>query len=87
MVEPMCGAHPFYESPKQCSRTTLRVAFLVVLRLEGEKTEWYDQENYQETMRDFKNKRKNFLNKRELFNYSKTELQNLMNLQCTSLYL
>ena len=39
-------------------------------------------------MRNFKNKRENFLNKRELFNYSKkTELQNLMNLQCTSLYL
>lgn len=32
MVEPMCGAHPFYESPKQCSRTTLRVAFLVVCK-------------------------------------------------------
>ena len=35
------------------------------------KTEWYDQENYQEAMRNFKNKRENFLNKIELFNYSK----------------
>ena len=47
-----------------------------MLRSEGEKTECYDQENYQEAMRNFKNKRENFLNKRELFNYPKTELQN-----------
>ena len=31
-----------------------------MLRSEDGKTEWYDQENYQEAMRNLKNKRKNF---------------------------